>query len=474
MNAGSLRLRLLAAAAVWVVAALLLTGAALTYMFTANVERTVHAELDASLDRLTALIAPDVRGVDVTGAMADPHYDVPFSGLYWQISDNAGGATLRSRSLWDVVLELPAGAGSRAGLDSISGPSGHVLASLSRIVRFESALGPRSYTITAAHDRSIIDQSIERFGRDMAAALAIVGMSLVAASWVQVQLGLRPLKALTAGIESIRRGRAESLTGSYPSEVLPLVRETNDLLAARAKSLESARARAADLAHGLKTPLSVLAATAEHLRERGDIVNATTLAELCDEMRDRVDYQLRLTRLRLRTRSEVLSTSLTSALKGTVSVLKKTREGENLDWRLDVDEDIAVDIDRHDLHELVGIILENAAKWARSHVEISTRAEGKTAVVNIADDGPGLDGQQIARLGVRGRRLDESKPGSGFGLAIASEIVALNNGSLGFERSARGGLHATLRLPLAPLNEAARTRPNVREARSPSAPDRAR
>ena len=166
-------------------------------------------------------------------------------------------------------------------------------------------------------------------------------------------------------------------------------------------------------------------------------------------MDDRVEYQLRLSRLRMRTKAHQLSASLNEAVDRTIGVLGRTQEGEVLDWQVDIARELKVDIDRHDLMELVGIILENAAKWGKSLVRVQGRASGAFAELKISDDGPGLSDSQIALLGVRGQRHDESRRGSGLGLAIALEVVALNAGSVHFGRAAEGGLEATVRLPLA-------------------------
>ncbi|MBL8595068.1 MAG: sensor histidine kinase, partial [Devosia sp.] len=234
-----------------------------------------------------------------------------------------------------------------------------------------------------------------------------------------------------------------------PAEVLPLVGEVNELLSQQQKSMEFARARAADLAHGLKTPLSVLRNLAAHMQTTGQGTAAEQVDEIVGEMDDRVEYQLRLSRLRMRTRAHQLSASLNEAVDRTVAVLSRTQEGEELDWQIELVPDLKVDIDRHDLMELVGVILENAAKWGKSQVRVAARRDGEFAELTIADDGPGLTEEQIARLGVRGQRHDESRRGSGLGLAIALEVVALNAGTVHFERAAEGGLAATVRLPLA-------------------------
>jgi signal transduction histidine kinase len=283
----------------------------------------------------------------------------------------------------------------------------------------------------------------------LAVALAILAAVLILAAWWQVQLGLRPLQAVRVGIEAIKRCAAKELPDSYPSELLPLVTEVNDLLRSQEKSMEFARARAADLAHGIKTPLAVLETMAETLRQQGDVEAARLLGELSGEMADRVDYQLRLSRLHLRTRTLMLSASLNSALSRTIAVLQKTRDGETLDWILDAPEALQVDIDQHDLFELVGVLLENAAKWGKTMVRVKARRIAANAEVVISDDGPGLTDDEIGSIGARGQRLDLSTKGSGLGLAIAMEIVSINNGSVVPGKADEGGLRITLTLPLA-------------------------
>jgi signal transduction histidine kinase len=192
----------------------------------------------------------------------------------------------------------------------------------------------------------------------------------------------------------------------------------------------------------------VLTATADRLRA-GDPASAAALDEITVEMADRIDYQLRLARLRLRSGTHVLSASLNNALSRTVSVIRQTREGEALQWNVALGDDVRVNIDRHDLLELIGVLLENAAKWAAGRVDIGIRRVDGQVEVGIEDDGPGLTEDQIAGLGTRGKRFDESRPGSGLGLAIAMEILALNGGDARFSRSALGGLSVVLRLPAA-------------------------
>ncbi len=438
-------------AACWVTLALLIAGGAIAYLFTANVERTVRVNLEASLARLVAAIdAQAPRSPALAQSLPDPRYEVPLSGVYWQVEGINDGQVIRSRSLWDSVLD--GSAATAAGgeqFTTIAGPGGQSLLALAIQTQFSVPEGTKTYRIVIAEDRAILDLSIAQFSKELALALLILGMALILAAWLQVRIGLSPLARLREGIEAIRDGTTDRVPGSYPSEVMPLVGEVEALLASQQKSMEFARARAADLAHGLKTPLSVLAALSDRLREKGDTETAELVGDLADEMADRVDYQLRLSRLRLRTRSHVLNAPLDTALARTINVLQRTRDGEDLKWNVESDEGIVLDIDPHDLIELMGVLLENATRWSRTQVKVIAVRIGNEAEISISDDGKGLTPAELARIGERGQRLDETAQGSGLGLAIAREIIAQNDGSITFGKAVEGGVLVTVRLPIA-------------------------
>lgn len=432
----------------WVTLALVLAGIAISLLFAASIERRVREDLASRLTRVVAQIAPgDLEG-SLARPLEDPRYDTPFGGLYWQVTALAGDEAARSRSLWDFELGVPSAAvaGGEAVYTVLAGPADQELSALAQAISFSDAA---AYLVVVAEDRAPISASINRFGRDLAIGLAILGVVLVAAAWLQVSLGLRPLKAIREGLQRVRTGEEKRLTGTFPSEVEPLVEEVNSLVRSHDVAIDFARARAADLAHGLKTPLAVLGGTAEDLRARGDEATAKLIEELTDGMSDRIDYQLRLSRLRIRTPSQVYSASVEGTLNRTLAVLKRTRAGEGLRWETTVEPGLRVDLDQHDLLELLGVLLENAAKWGRSVVAVDARRVAARAVIKVEDDGPGLPEALIDDLGKRGHRLDESKPGTGLGLSIAKEIVALNEGTIAFGRSALGGFAVTLSLSAA-------------------------
>jgi signal transduction histidine kinase len=434
----SLRLRLLILSAATVAIALLLAGIAITAIFANHVERNLESQLQAQMTRLTALLTVTAASPNLTAPMVDPRFDVPAGGLYWQIADEAGVALLRSRSLWDETIPKPAEVPDESSLMRVSDPAGMSALALTRRLVFETDDGSpaRTLLLTIAERTDGIDAANAAFRDDLALALTILGVALMLAAAVQIQLGLRPLDAVQRGIATIRSGGAPHLSGNYPTEVMPLVTEVNELLDLQERSIAFARSRAADLAHGLKTSLTLLNGEAAAMRRAGADETANRVEAIAGDMLATVDHQLRLSRLRLRTRLERQSTPLAPAVDRIVETLRRTPAGAELDWQLDLPATMSFALDRMDLMELLGVLLENAGQWARTRVAVS--AEG--AILRIEDDGPGVDTLALGSLGERGVRADQSVPGTGLGLAIAREIVAINGGSLNFGRSALGGL----------------------------------
>lgn len=433
-------------AMIWVVASLFTAGIALQYLFGINMERSAREDMDAALTRLAAVIQPATEAPSLSAPLPDPRYDTPFGGRYWQIEALDNGEIRRSRSLWDFVIETP-----RA--DNVvhhdTGPDGRHLILLTRQFEIEDAAGSRTFLVTVGQDHGPIHEATQQFGRDITQVLALLGALIILAAWLQVKLGLSPIGRVKQALEAVRRGDASRLEGTFPSELHPLVQEVNDLLDAREEMMDRARARAADLAHGLKTPLAALHGIAERLSDQGISAEAGLLQDLSFEMSERVDYQMRLAALRVRTTAHATRSSLNSAILRTLTVLKKTGRGEQLHWVAELADDCWVDVHRQDLMELVGITLENAAKWASSRIIVRSERRGDTAVLEVCDDGPGIPEDQLKSLGTRGVRLDQSLPGSGLGLAIAVEILEINRGSMKFERAQVGGLIVTIVLPLA-------------------------
>ncbi len=449
MKSRSLKSRMIVAGAVWIFFALILAGSAISYLFIENVEKGVRSDLTATLSRLVSIIDLDAQQdlPRLTRQLPDPRYETPFSGVYWQITDIGNHKALRSRSLWDKNLQTEVGTEGEH-FASVDGPAGQSLLTLSLTTRFKARDIERHYQIVVAQDRSILDETIHKFAWEMTAALTVLGAALVLAAVLQVHFGLLPFRQLKSEVEIIRKGAATSLESQYPTEVYPLVAEVNELLKLQETSIEFARTRASDLAHGLKTPLSVLVTIADDLRCRGETSAASVLFDLSDEMNSRVDYQLKLSKLRQRARLHTLRAPLGSIVNRAVAVMKKTKDGEQLNWQVEAVQKIDVDIDENDLVELVGIVLENAAKWATSKVRVSASRREDVAELCVFDDGPGISKSQLQFIGMRGQRFDESVNGFGLGLAIAKEIITLNKGSITFGGGPEMGTVVMITLPL--------------------------
>jgi signal transduction histidine kinase len=443
LKRNALGLRLMGIAALTVAGSLILAGFALQSLFVINLERTVQADLDAALSRLVALIDPDRPAPFIRMPLPDPRYETPLGGRYWQIVALDTGEQARSRSLFEQELDTPQVPDGRTFRQSGTGALHLIL--LSRLVTLEG----RHYRLTVGQDRDPIHQAGQQYGWDIAKLFALLAVVIVGAAWAQLQLALMPLSRLRSAVDAVRSGELGRLEGRYPSEIEPLVDEVNALLSEREALAQRGRRRASDLAHGLKTPLAALQAIAMRLRDKGEDEQASQIDELTLEMSTRVDYQMRLASLRPRSTDHRESSSLNTAVLRTLAVLRKTERGEELFWQAEFSDDLKVDIHRQDLMELVGTTLENACKWARTTVSVTGRREAGVALLLISDDGPGIAPELLDRLGSRGERLDETMPGTGLGLAIATEIIAINAGSLSFGTSGLGGLGVELRLPLA-------------------------
>jgi signal transduction histidine kinase len=450
MRPPALRLRLLATSAASILVALLLAGVVISALFARHVERDLRAGLGDEMNRIIALLDADAPELAMRQPMSDPRYSTPYGGIYWQVTDETSGATLRSRSVWDKTLVLTEPLPADGGLleTEIVDPEGTPALALARRLDFElDAGGTRALTIIAAEDRADLDQAITGFGFELFRALTILAVALFAASWVQIAVGLSPLSLIRRGVNAIRAGRAKALEGRFPVEVLPLVNEVNELLDAQERSISFARARAADLAHGLKTQLTVLNAEAADVRAKGNAEAADAIEQLTADMAETIDHQLRLARLRHRSRSEHYATALSPVVNKVAAALQRTPKGQAINWDVALPEGLAIDLDPSDLTELIGIVCDNAGKWGKARVVIAALGTQDWVRLTIDDDGEGLPDVAMAALGERGKRLDESRPGSGLGLSIAREIVTLNRGKLGFERSPLGGLRANIDLP---------------------------
>jgi signal transduction histidine kinase len=446
---GSLKLRLFAAAGLAISISLLVAGLSFYFIFQRYVERQAIAELDNHFVQLIASIRIDDAGkLRARTTLSDPRFQKPYGGLYWQINET-GQAPLRSRSLFDEVLAAPPIGKITENSDSVHiivGPnSSKLFASEKNLVLPLPGNGERKLEITMAVDRKDIDATVKSFGNDLISGMGLLYLVLLGASFLQVTIGLRPLESLRRGVETIRLGTAKNIVGAYPIEVSPLVEEVNGLLSERADQLERARQRASNLAHGLKTPLTVMSTLAENISAAGLKNEARDIQDGADQMRTLVEREL--ARARMASGHGAQLTNILPIVSKMIRALTKTTENTALLWRINVPDDAQIAMEPGDLLELVGNLLDNARKWAKTKVQIGW-TDGK---LTIEDDGPGVPKAQMSKIQERGVRLDEKVSGTGLGLGIVRDLAEVYNFDLEFGRSNLGGLSVSINSKPQPL-----------------------
>ncbi|MBS0248097.1 MAG: sensor histidine kinase [Proteobacteria bacterium] len=454
MRFNSLALRLFVSATAWAVVILLITGIVLSSLYRQAVERSFDRRLGVYLRTLVADVAAPEEDKSPQ-ALGEPLFELPLSGWYWQITRlDPGKPELRaSRSLWDGGLPhledqgvAPGPDGSRQGY--VTGPENQKL----RLVERNIDLGEEGrYLVAVAGDAAEITDEIRAFDQALLATFSILAAVLLLTTMFQVRFGLAPLKRITDSLAAIRSGNAERLTGDFPVEIAPLARETNALIESNKEIVERARTHVGNLAHALKTPLSVIVNEASS--RAGDPL-ADKVQEQAAIMRDQVARHLE--RARIAARASVVG-SVTD-IAPVVEALARTME------KIHRDRGIAVDVklvdavrfrgERADLEEMLGNLVDNACKWAASRVAIevmrqraSAGSDEHVARLVVDDDGRGLSPAEREQVAQRGRRLDETKPGSGLGLSIVVELAGLYGGDLKLGAAPIGGLRAELTLP---------------------------
>jgi signal transduction histidine kinase len=296
----------------------------------------------------------------------------------------------------------------------------------------------------AAEDRTPVDKDAQRFAVRTAVALVLLGAGIILAVFIQVRIGLQPLFALKREVASLRRGRSEQVTGDYPAELAPLAQELNALVAHNREVVERQRTHVGNLAHALKTPLSVMMEEARI--SPGSL--ADTVSRQAQTMQTQVEHHLRRARTAARSQSSRERTPLAPVLDELARTLEKIFRDKGVEIEWDVPDDLAFQGERQDLLEMAGNAMENAAKFSSGHVRVTAeRLPGERLRLNIEDDGPGVAPERREEMLERGSRMDESAPGSGLGLSIIDDLARAYGGSIGLDDSDLGGLKVCLELP---------------------------
>ena len=451
MKLTSLRMRLLVSAALSIVVALTLAGLSLGKIFSHHVETRIESELDNHLRQITALVELDGEGaITVSGSLPDPRFELPFSGLYWQVQEN-GKVVAASPSLGDERLDLlkaTASAGSKPICVDVPGPRGREIALVVRDVTVNFNGQDHNLRLAAAIDHSEIDNTVTALRLDLAISLGVLAVCLIAAAWAQVTVGLKPLQFLRERLAAVRTGQENRLVGSFPDEVTPLVIDLNAMIDSQERSIVKARSRAGDLAHGLKTPLTALNSIARDLARKGDLEVAREISNLANRMQNHVGREIARTQIAGQ-RQQTTLVLLRPGVTQLVRTLQRAPRGRDIEWTIDIDDFASIALDRNDLHELLGSLLENALKWAGTRVVI--RARGMPCrELFIEDDGPGVPEAQFDTIMQRGASMSGAHDSAGLGLAIAGDIADAYGYQLVLFRSGFGGFGVKLLMHQSP------------------------
>ena len=456
MRLNSLALRLFFSATTWTVVILVVTGVVLSSIYRTAVEHAFDRRLGVYLRSLAADVAtPEENAGKSPQPVGEPLFDLPLSGWYWQVTrlDAPTRDVRSSRSLWDATLpqlgDANAGAapgGTRQGY--AEGPEGQRL----RIVEQTIDLGEEGrYLVAVAGDPAEVDEEIHSFDSALVLTFGVLAIVLLLTTTFQVRFGLAPLKRISEGLAAIRSGAAERLEGAFPVEIAPLARETNALIEANREIVDRARTHVGNLAHALKTPISVMLNEAT---SHGDNPLARKVCEQTEIMRDQVTRHLERARLAARVAAIGTVTEVRPVITALARTMEKIHHHRGIAIDVDAPDSARFRGEQQDLEEMVGNLVDNACKWAQSRVAVEAVSE-KTDPrddrcrlrIVVDDDGSGLSPQEREQVARRGRRLDETKPGSGLGLSIVVELANLYGGGLTLGTAPIGGLRAELVLP---------------------------
>ncbi len=460
MRANSLALRLLISSAAWTLMILSVTAAILISLCRDFLEESFDQRINQYLETIIAKTTPqgslDIRRPDDVG---EPLFFKPLSGAYWQIrsTEQKTEPVFKSDSLAGETYKTPSEIGVKPDAKQIreayiEGPEGQMLRVLERDIDFGQENESRVFSISVAYDTAELDQEARYLTNTIVLTLALLGAGLLLATFFQVRFGLSPLQEIGARIAAIRSGEETRLEGDPPDEILPLQEELNALIEANISVVDRARTHVGNLAHALKTPLSVI--INEAASQNTDFANK--VAQQAQIMRQQITHYLDRARIAAQIRPASGVTDVGAELSALSRALTKIYEARALHLAVDCPNGVRFFGEKQDFEEMAGNLMDNACKWAKSSVVVKVEAPDaalskteRTFQLIIEDDGPGLP-EDFRRSAVkRGRRLDESVPGSGLGLSIVAELSHLYRGSLRLEEATTGGLKACLTLPAA-------------------------
>ncbi len=442
-------------AALWSALSLAVAGFVLITVYRASVERSFDERLGVYLKTLVGALATQADGAGTfrqPDNLGEARFELPLSGWYWVVRRAADGrVVVTSPSLTGEVLRLPSDIGTPPDRDRIiraylEGPDGQRLRMLEREVDFD---GRDLFRLAVAGNAGDLEADISGFSWRTTLLLAAVGFGLVISTFAQVRLGLTPLDRMRGALLRIRAGEAEQLEGPFPAEIAPLAHELNTLIQTNREATERARTHVGNLAHALKTPISVLLNEAR----ASDCTIAPHVIEQVGLMRAHVEHPLERARLAAQRRVIGVVTEVEPVVDRLVRAMRRIHESRAVTLESTVEPGIRFRGEREDLEEALGNLVDNACKWAESRVDVTVRmsdhgaGERRFFTVLVDDDGPGIDPDGRGEALKRGHRLDQKVPGSGLGLSIVAELAALYGGEFDLDRAPLGGLRCRLVLP---------------------------
>ncbi len=432
----SLRNRLLLAAFIWLTAMILAAGIVVpTQVYGYMVDET-KSQLSIYMDELAANLETNNAGqLLMLSKLSDPRFRRPYSGLYWSI--DAGDHRLRSRSLWDRTIE------SKPLKNRLVGARNEPLIYIEKTLYLPEYRNPVHVTIGI--DEKPIRASIAKLKSQLWIILGLLFVGLLIVMGGQIYWSLAPLRKLQQDLVKLRAGEQNSLNHSYPQEISPVISDLNALLFHYQELLERARHHAGNLSHALKTPISVLRNEIAALSD----ADRAKLQLPIEQIQQQIDYHLSRARMAGSKNILAVKSSPSQCVDTIASAFDKLYAARELTLVNELESELLVAVEEHDLSEMLGNLLENSYKWANSLIRIYHQPEqnGSVSIV-IEDDGPGIPTEKLSSVQKRGVRLDESTPGSGLGLNIVTEMAHSYRGAFTLETSNLGGVKAVLTLKL--------------------------
>lgn len=424
---------------------LVVAGFILTSLYSKSVRDAFDQQLEAYANALIGALSTQLseRGEAVSLSppenIGEARFLEPLSGWYWQIGESQDSVLFTSDSLIGSNLDFVEAESSVQRDNDHQGPGGESIRQLQRSYGLSNG---KNLVIAVTGNVTELNQSIADFRSNLMVTFVVFAAFLTMAIYLQIRLGLRPLERISRALRDVQAGRSQKIVGAFPSEILPVVDEINGLIVANRGVVERARTHVGNLAHALKTPLSVIANEAD-----GTGVKDKKISEQVTIARDQVNHYLTRARSAAGLVAVGTATPIKPVVESLVRAMEKIYQDKNLAITAQID-DITFRGEKQDLEEVVGNLIDNASKWSATSVAVRAQKISKVQwILTVEDDGPGMTAEQCKQALKRGKRLDETVAGSGLGLSIVVETANLYTGNMKLERSELGGLKAQLTLP---------------------------